>query len=124
MADYYATHFGLVQANGSNSISGSPCIMVAKDPESKFSIAFSGHKASLDLGEGFGHFGIAMPDVYKACEKIKLEGGKVDRAVHGTFDLHVVHVWHLHDRTMARCSRSCSCTTCCTMVSWAWTIPW
>jgi lactoylglutathione lyase len=34
---------------------------------------------SYDLGEGFGHFGVALPDVYKACEQIKAGGGTVRR---------------------------------------------
>eukprot|EP00877_Chromochloris_zofingiensis_P005126 jgi/Chrzof1/14614/Cz09g09150.t1 len=34
---------------------------------------------SYDLGEGFGHFGVALPDVYKAAEKIKAGGGKITR---------------------------------------------
>ena len=32
---------------------------------------------SYDLGEGFGHFAIYTPDVYKTCEDIKQNGGKV-----------------------------------------------
>ncbi len=27
-----------------------------------------------DLGTGFGHFALALPDVYKACESIKKAG--------------------------------------------------
>jgi len=33
---------------------------------------------SYDIGEGFGHFGVALPDVYKAAETIKA-GGRVGR---------------------------------------------
>ncbi|KAJ7553696.1 hypothetical protein O6H91_06G108900 [Diphasiastrum complanatum] len=32
-----------------------------------------------DLGTGFGHFGIAVEDVYKTVELIKAKGGKVTR---------------------------------------------
>ena len=32
---------------------------------------------SYDLGEGFGYFGIAVPDVHKKVEAIKEAGGKV-----------------------------------------------
>ncbi len=34
---------------------------------------------SYDIGEGFGHFGIAVPDVYKAAEAIRAGGGKVSK---------------------------------------------
>ncbi|PSC76770.1 putative lactoylglutathione chloroplast isoform A [Micractinium conductrix] len=34
---------------------------------------------SYDLGEGFGHFGIATADVYKMVEAVKAKGGKVSR---------------------------------------------
>jgi lactoylglutathione lyase len=33
--------------------------------------------ASYDIGEGFGHFGVALPDVYKAAGDIKEGGGTV-----------------------------------------------
>jgi lactoylglutathione lyase len=36
-------------------------------------------KDSYDLGNQFGHFALAVPDVYKAVEKIKADGGKVTR---------------------------------------------
>jgi lactoylglutathione lyase len=36
---------------------------------------------SYDIGEGFGHFGVALPDVYKAAETIKAAGGEVSSAV-------------------------------------------
>lgn len=32
---------------------------------------------SYDIGEGFGHFGVALPDVAAAAEKIKAGGGAV-----------------------------------------------
>eukprot|EP00250_Pteridium_aquilinum_P011654 c20218_g1_i1 orf=326-1471(-) len=32
-----------------------------------------------DIGSGFGHFGVAMEDVYKTVELIKAKGGKVSR---------------------------------------------
>lgn len=34
---------------------------------------------SYDLGEGFGHFGIATPDAYKMVEAVKAKGGRVTR---------------------------------------------
>ena len=34
---------------------------------------------SYDIGNGFGHVAIAVPDAYKACADIKARGGKVTR---------------------------------------------
>eukprot|EP00882_Tetradesmus_deserticola_P003529 GHRQ01003734.1.p1 GENE.GHRQ01003734.1~~GHRQ01003734.1.p1 ORF type:complete len:328 (+),score=149.88 GHRQ01003734.1:96-1079(+) len=34
---------------------------------------------SYDIGEGFGHFGVALPDVAAAVEKIKAGGGTITR---------------------------------------------
>ncbi len=33
-----------------------------------------------DLGSGFGHLAIGVPDVYKLCEDVTKAGGKVTRA--------------------------------------------
>jgi lactoylglutathione lyase len=64
-------------------------------PEQKYSLAFVGYDGEdksavleltynygverYDLGAGFGHVAIEMPDVKKACEKVKRQGGKVTR---------------------------------------------
>jgi len=64
-------------------------------PEDKYSNAFLGYGPettnfaveltfnygvdSYDIGEGFGHFGVALPDVYKAAETIKAAGGEITR---------------------------------------------
>ncbi|MDA0772784.1 MAG: lactoylglutathione lyase [Cyanobacteria bacterium] len=64
-------------------------------PEGKFTLAFLGYgdessntaielthnweTDSYDLGNGFGHIAIEVEDVYKACDKIKAQGGKVVR---------------------------------------------
>ena len=64
-------------------------------PEQKYSLAFVGYdiedKASVleltynhgveryDLGGGFGHVAIEVPDVKNTCEKVKSKGGKVTR---------------------------------------------
>ena len=64
-------------------------------PEGKFTLAFVGYgdesentaielthnweTSQYDLGAGFGHIAIEVPDVYEACEKIKRAGGKVVR---------------------------------------------
>jgi lactoylglutathione lyase len=64
-------------------------------PEGKFTLAFVGYgeeseeavlelthnwdTKSYDLGTGFGHVAIAVPDAYKACEEVKKRGGTVTR---------------------------------------------
>jgi lactoylglutathione lyase len=64
-------------------------------PDQKYSLAFVGYdsedKASVieltynygvdkyDLGAGFGHIALEMPDVAKACAAVKAKGGTVTR---------------------------------------------
>ena len=64
-------------------------------PEQKYSLAFVGYdtedRASVieltynygveryDLGGGFGHVAIGVPDVAAACERVRGAGGKVTR---------------------------------------------
>ena len=64
-------------------------------PDGKFTLAFVGygdesHNAvielthnwetkSYDLGNGFGHLAIGLPDVYAACDAVKAKGGTVTR---------------------------------------------
>ena len=35
--------------------------------------------SDYDMGNGFGHIAIAVPDVYQACEKIRDKGGQIVR---------------------------------------------
>jgi lactoylglutathione lyase len=73
-------------------------------PEGKFTLAFVGYgdeadhtvielthnwdTKSYDLGNGFGHLAIGVPDAYKACDAVRAKGGKVTREAgpmkHGT----------------------------------------
>lgn len=73
-------------------------------PEGRFTLAFVGYgeesegavieltfnwdTTSYDLGNGFGHIALAVPDAYAACAEIKKRGGKVTREAgpmkHGT----------------------------------------
>ena len=64
-------------------------------PEGKFTLAFVGYgdeadtavielthnwdTKGYDLGNGFGHIAVAVPDAYKACEDAAARGGKVTR---------------------------------------------
>ncbi len=64
-------------------------------PEQKYSLAFVGYEAEdrgtvleltynygverYDLGGGFGHIAIGVPDVAAACERVRKSGGKVTR---------------------------------------------
>ena len=64
-------------------------------PEQKYSLAFVGYDAEersavleltynygvdrYELGGGFGHVAVEVPDVKSACEKVKKQGGRVTR---------------------------------------------
>ena len=47
-----------------------------------------GQEAPYELGSGYGHVAIGVPDIYKTCEQLKAAGAKVVRAPgpmkHGT----------------------------------------
>jgi lactoylglutathione lyase len=65
-------------------------------PDGRFTLAFVGYgdesenavielthnwdTRSYDLGNGFGHIALGMPDIHKACEAVAAKGGKVTRA--------------------------------------------
>ncbi|MFD1259122.1 lactoylglutathione lyase [Entomomonas asaccharolytica] len=73
-------------------------------PEGKFTLAFVGYGEEkdtsvielthnwdtnkYDLGNGYGHIALEVEDVYKACETIRANGGKITREpgpmMHGT----------------------------------------
>ena len=73
-------------------------------PDGKFTLAFVGYgdesehavielthnwdTKSYDLGNGFGHIAVAVPDAARACEAVAAKGGKVTRPAgpmkHGT----------------------------------------
>ncbi|TDQ38553.1 lactoylglutathione lyase [Thiopseudomonas denitrificans] len=64
-------------------------------PDGKFTLAFVGYgneaensvielthnwdTTSYDLGNGYGHIALEVPDVYKACGDIRARGGKITR---------------------------------------------
>ena len=64
-------------------------------PEGRFTLAFVGYgdesehavielthnwdTKAYELGNGFGHIAVAVPDAYKACDEVKAKGGKVTR---------------------------------------------
>jgi lactoylglutathione lyase len=64
-------------------------------PTGKFTLAFVGYggedstavielthnwdTSKYDLGSGYGHIAIGVPDVYAACERIRERGGKITR---------------------------------------------
>jgi lactoylglutathione lyase len=64
-------------------------------PDGRFTLAFVGYgdeadhavielthnwdTKSYELGTGFGHLAVAVPDAYAACAAVKAKGGKVTR---------------------------------------------
>lgn len=64
---------------------------VGYDDESRAAVLELTHNwdtTSYDLGTGYGHVAIEVPDAYRACEDVKQRGGKVTREAgpmkHGT----------------------------------------
>jgi len=73
-------------------------------PDGRFTLAFVGYgdeadqtvlelthnwdTTSYEIGNGFGHIALAVPDAYAACSEIKARGGRVVREAgpmkHGT----------------------------------------
>ncbi|OQS34949.1 lactoylglutathione lyase [Chromobacterium haemolyticum] len=73
-------------------------------PEGRFTLAFVGYGAeeeqtvlelthnwdteSYELGTGYGHIAVEVPDAYVACDMVRAKGGKVTREAgpmkHGT----------------------------------------
>lgn len=66
-------------------------------PDGKFTLAFVGYgsedstavielthnwdqEGPYDLGDGYGHVALGVPDIYKTCETLTANGGKVVRA--------------------------------------------
>jgi len=65
-------------------------------PDGKFTLAFVGYgpevsnavielthnwdqETAYDLGDGYGHVALGVPDIYKTCDTLKATGGKVVR---------------------------------------------
>ncbi len=65
-------------------------------PDGKFTLAFVGYgseestavielthnwdqETPYELGDGYGHVALGVPDIYKTCETLKSNGGKVVR---------------------------------------------
>jgi lactoylglutathione lyase len=76
-------------------VMGMQLLRTTDRPEQKYSLAFVGYGSnpehaeieltynygidSYDLGKGYGHIALGVPDVAAACEKIKAAGGVVTR---------------------------------------------
>lgn len=64
-------------------------------PDGKYTLAFMGYAdqpgsteleltynygvEKYDIGTGFGHLAIGLPDIYAACEKMRASGAKISR---------------------------------------------
>lgn len=82
--DFYTRHLGMK-------------LLHRKDyPSGRFTLAFVGYgdekdhtvveltynwdqKEPYDLGTGFGHLALAVPDIYGTCERLEKEGVKIPR---------------------------------------------
>ncbi len=76
-------------------VMGMQLLRTTDRPEQKYTLAFVGYGSErehavleltynygvdkYDIGSGYGHIAIAVPDAYKACEAIRAGGGNVTR---------------------------------------------
>lgn len=82
--DFYTRHLGMKVMRKSDF------------PDGKFTLAFVGYgdettdavvelthnwdqSEPYDIGDGFGHLAVAVPDIYGACEQMKNEGVTISR---------------------------------------------
>ena len=77
------------------SVLGMKVLRASDRPDQKYSLTFVGFGdesegsvleltynygvEKYDIGGGFGHIAIEVPDAYKACDTIKAKGGRVTR---------------------------------------------
>ena len=77
------------------SVLGMKVLRTTDRPDQKYSLTFVGFGdesegsvleltynygvEKYDVGSGFGHIAIEVPDAYKACDTIKAKGGRVTR---------------------------------------------
>lgn len=88
--DYYSTHFGMRVLRGDAASgaavmgfgSGSFAVELLQHADAPG----GGRGGALDLGSGFGHFGLAAKDVYALCDTIKAQGGKARHTPLGDAD--------------------------------------
>ena len=80
---FYEDHFGM------------KLLRRTEYPEGKFTLAFMGYGDekdhtvleftynwdvdSYEIGTGYGHIAISVPDIYATCEQIRNKGGKITR---------------------------------------------
>ena len=76
-------------------------------------------KDSYDLGSGFGHFALAVPDVYKTVDSIKSAGAGLTRPAHAGCHLSMSKracygLWTMHE-----CSNEgCACSSAGPQTVW------
>ena len=47
--------------------------------ETVLELTYNWDTASYDIGTGYGHVAISVPDVYKTCDDIRSKGGRIIR---------------------------------------------
>ena len=82
--DFYTRHLGMQEMRRSDY------------PDGRFTLAFVGYgdeasnavielthnwdqDENYDLGNGFGHLAVSVPDIYGACERMKEDGVSISR---------------------------------------------
>ena len=82
--DFYVRLFGMKLLRRNDFPSGEFTLaFVGYGPENKSTVIELthnwGHDEPYDLGTGFGHLAIRVPDIYGICQRLKQEGVKIVR---------------------------------------------
>jgi len=80
---FYCDMFGMVELRRRDVPDGKytlSFIGYADQPDqTELELTYNYGVESYDIGTGFGHLAIGMPDVYAACDKMRAAGAKITR---------------------------------------------
>ena len=82
--DFYCNKLGLKELRRTESEKGRFTLVflaAAGDETAQIELTYNwDQEKPYDLGSGFGHLAVGVPDVYGLCEQVTKTGGKVTRA--------------------------------------------
>lgn len=80
---FYCTMFGMVELRRRDVPDGRYTLAFLgyadRPDQTELELTYNYGVDKYDLGTGFGHLAIGMPDVYAACERLRASGAKITR---------------------------------------------